>query len=594
VKLGLRSKLFFTSLGLILISVLVADAYLSGALDADLTRRVRDDLFVRLGLVEREASRSSAPLDDVRTWDALADDLGRRARARVTVIRRDGRVIGDSEVPPGALSALDDHARRPEVIAALSQGRGESTRYSVTVKRRMMYVATPFRRGGDVAGVARLAMPLTEVDEGIAGMRKILLWATGVAVLVAILLSSVAAAWTSRPLRMLTRTARRMAAGDLQSRTRAQGPDEVAELGRALDQLAANLSRTLAELRSERDLLGRILEAMREGVLVLDAGGRVVLVNGALREMLLLGADVVGRTPLEVARNAELQEVLEEGRSSRQPVWAEIEVGGLKPRRLLVHTAALAGEPAGQVAVFVDVTELRRLESLRRDFVANVSHELRTPVATLRSAAETLRGIPPGDTATVRRFMEIIERNAERLHQLVEDLLDLSRIESREIHLDLAPLELGPVVAHAASLFQERAQARGIRLDSALPADLPRVRADRRAVEQILANLIDNALKYCREGAEVRIRADASPTQVRVRVEDTGPGIEARHLPRVFERFYRVDAGRSREEGGTGLGLSIVKHLVEAMGGTVAVESEPGRGSIFSFTLQRAAATEAA
>jgi two-component system phosphate regulon sensor histidine kinase PhoR len=190
--------------------------------------------------------------------------------------------------------------------------------------------------------------------------------------------------------------------------------------------------------------------------------------------------------------------------------------------------------------------------------------------------------------------MEIIERNAERLHRLVEDLLDLSRIESREIQLDLAPLELAPVVAHAASLFQERAEARGIRLDPALPADLPRVRADRRAVEQILANLIDNALKYCREGAEVRIRADASPTLVRVRVEDSGPGIEARHLPRVFERFYRVDAGRSREEGGTGLGLSIVKHLVEAMGGAVAVESELGRGSTFSFTLQRAAATEAA
>jgi two-component system phosphate regulon sensor histidine kinase PhoR len=327
---------------------------------------------------------------------------------------------------------------------------------------------------------------------------------------------------------------------------------------------------------------------MQEGVLVLDGDGRVVLVNPALREMLLLGNDAVGKTPLEVIRNAELKELLDEAVGSAAAARGEIELSGLKPRRLLVRAAPLGGEQEGVFAVFVDVTDMRRLETVRRDFVANVSHELRTPVTAIRSAAETLQGALKADPDAAARFVDIIDRNAARLHGLVEDLLDLSRIESREFRLNMEPLEIGPVLSHLLGLFRERADKKQIRLALELAAELPRVRADRRALEHVLTNLIDNAVKYCGAGAEVRLKATAERERLRVSVSDTGPGVEERHLPRLFERFYRVDAGRSRELGGTGLGLSIVKNLVDAMGGRVAVESEIGVGTSFSFTLPRA------
>jgi two-component system phosphate regulon sensor histidine kinase PhoR len=421
-------------------------------------------------------------------------------------------------------------------------------------------------------------MPLTEVDRAVYELRKTLGIASLLALAVAVLLSSVAAQLTSRTLRHITGAARRMAGGDLATRTRAAGHDEIAALGQALDQLAESLSGSLGELRSERDLLGGILSGMQEGVLVADGAGHIVLINPALRAMLVLQQEATGKSVLQTIRNAELNALLERARQGPTPP-VEIELAGLKPRRVLAHAAALTGAPGTLLAVFVDVTELRRLESMRREFVANASHELRTPVAAVRSAAETLRSAMD-DRVAASRFLEIIERNARRLESLVEDLLELSRIESREYRLTLEPVELPSAVSHVLSLY--------IMLSTELASGLPPVRADRRALEQVCVNLIDNALKYCPEGARVTVRAAADGNMVRVAVEDNGPGIEHKHLPRLFERFYRVDAGRSRELGGTGLGLSIVKHLVEAMGGTVGVHSKPGDGATFTVTFPRA------
>jgi two-component system, OmpR family, phosphate regulon sensor histidine kinase PhoR len=268
-------------------------------------------------------------------------------------------------------------------------------------------------------------------------------------------------------------------------------------------------------------------------------------------------------------------------------VSGEIEVGDLKPRRLLVHTSALRGEPGGVLAVFVDVTDLRRLETLRRDFVANVSHELRTPITAVRSAAETLRRTRSAQPETADEFIDIIERQAQRLQQLVEDLLDLARIESRELRLKEEPVLIAPLAARVLALFREHASSRGIDFELQVPDDLPAARADRRALEQVLSNLIENAVKYCIERSAITLCATAQCGSLAIAISDQGPGIEPRHLPRLFERFYRVDEGRSREVGGTGLGLSIVKHLVEAMGGTVSVESTLGKGTTFLFTLPR-------
>jgi two-component system, OmpR family, phosphate regulon sensor histidine kinase PhoR len=396
-------------------------------------------------------------------------------------------------------------------------------------------------------------------------------------------ISELAVRWLDATLRPVTDAARRMQEGDLSVRARF-GRADVGEVGAAFDELAGTFSRTVGELRGERDLVSRILDGMQEGVLLLDKEGRVRLMNPALREMLLLSADVIGQPLLEVVRHAELKELLDRARTTQTTCSGEVELGGLKPRRLLVRGTAFREHSGGLLAVFIDVTDVRRLESLRRDFVANVSHELRTPVTAVLSAAETLDLALDKDPEGARRFLGIIERNAARLQGLIEDLLDLSRIESRELKLRPERFQFEPFASHLVGLFRERADKKriAIRLDCAKELE---VDCDRRALEQVITNLVDNAVKYCAEGNTVVLRAHRAEGGTVLRVADDGPGIEAKHIGRLFERFYRVDAGRSREMGGTGLGLSICKHLVEAMGGSIDVSSSVGKGTTFEIRL---------
>jgi two-component system phosphate regulon sensor histidine kinase PhoR len=587
VSLGVRGKLFFSSVFLICLSLIAVYLYLSRALEADLTRSISEELESRVALVESQASSSTKPLDDTKSWDALADDLGARARLRVTLIRKDGLVLGDSEVYAPDLAALENHADRPEVIGALQRGIGTNTRFSHRIKQQMMYLAVPFKRDGEIAGVARVAMPLTQIEQAKASLSRTVLAGSLAGVLLAIALSWMGANWLGRRVGPIVDAARRMSAGDLGARSRLVGGDELGELGATLDSLARSLSTTMTELKAERDVLSGVLEGMTEGVLLLDARGTVALMNPALREMLLLQADVVGRPLLDVVRNAELKELIDKATSGRDALTAEIELGGLKPRRVLVRAGAFGEPRRGLLAVFVDVTDVRRLESLRRDFVANVSHELRTPVAAIISAAETLRDGAVRDAEAAPRFVDIVVRNGERLQHLIEDLLELSRIESRELKLKPETVELEPLARGVCSMVQDRAQKKKITLSVDVASDARTVRADRRALEQILTNLVDNAVKYCGEGAKVVTRARVEGRSLRLSVEDTGPGIAPAHLPRLFERFYRVDTGRSRELGGTGLGLAIVKHLAEACGGKVDVESTVGKGSTFIVTIPR-------
>jgi two-component system phosphate regulon sensor histidine kinase PhoR len=380
----------------------------------------------------------------------------------------------------------------------------------------------------------------------------------------------------------------RLATDDLASEARAAGGGDLEEIGRSLDRVAGELAERLGALREERDRLRGMLAGMEEGVLLVDRDGRIAFVNTALRDMLLLGPDAVGKTPFEATRHADLKELLDHAREVAEAVTAEIVTEGLKPRRLLVRIASLPARDDQLCAVFVDVTEMRRLETLRRDFVANVSHELRTPVTAIRSAAETLQSGMPDDPAVLEQFIGIISRNAQRLHELVEDLLELSRIESNKLKLTMEPLDLRLAFARILSTFKERADKRGVELVNDVGLLVPRVLADRRAVEHIVTNLVDNAVKYCGPRSKVVLRGEERGAEVRIVVQDDGPGIDARHLPRIFERFYRIDPGRSREIGGTGLGLSIVKHLAEAMGGAVTVESAPGQGTTFSVLLKKA------
>ena len=588
VTLGVRAKLLLVSLALIAVSAISAEAYLTPALAGRLTASTQTGLRDRARLVSREASRSVAPLSsESPAWSDLADELGRASGARVTFVRADGVVLGDSAVALGDLQRMDNHATRPEVAQALAEGEGEDEHMSATLHRPMIYAAVPFTRDGAVAGVARVAASLAEIDDAKSALRRLIVLGSAVALGLALILSNLLAKRMSAAVGELTDAARRMTEGDLEVRTRLSGDDELAGLGQALDRLAGSLATTLGELRAERDLQRRILEAMHEGVVVVDRDGRIVLMNPALRSTLLLGADAIGKLLIETVRHAELDTVVERAREAPDDPAVEIELPGLKPRRLLVQAAPLSGDDQGLLLVFVDVTELRRLESLRRDFVANASHELRTPIAAVRSATETLQTGALEDPIAANRFLDIIERNAQRLQSLVEDMLELSKLESNEFKLKRERVELQRVVPIVLALFRERAEKKGVRLGAELAAGLPAVEGDPRALEHVLSNLVDNAVKYCPSGSRIVVSATADEERVRLVVADTGPGIPSEHLSRVFERFYRVDAGRSRDLGGTGLGLSIVKHMVETMRGKVAVESSVGKGSTFIVSLQR-------
>jgi two-component system phosphate regulon sensor histidine kinase PhoR len=557
------------------------------AFEASLMTSLERDLSGRTQLVAALAEAHQPSAQDGPGLQALATALAAEAHGPVELLGADGMALASSQ----GKAALLSRAREVDFRAARAAKRGQGAP-GFLVEGRTLYSAARFRFVDGSEGIVRVGTSLSRVDDALAAFQSTLLAAAVLLLALLLLVASVMARMTARGLGSLTEVARRMAGGDLDARSGLEGEDELAELGRTLDKLARGLSSSLQELRGERDRMAGILEGMQEGVLLLDATRRIVVLNPALREMLLLPADAVGKPLLDVVRNAELRDLFDAAAGADEPTSQEVEIGNIKPRRLLARIARMPGATRQVVAVFVDVTEVRRLESMRRDFVANVSHELRTPVTAIRSAAETLIDGAASDPAASQAFIGIIDRNAQRLQSLVEDVLDLSRIEARGFRLSLEAIELKPLFSQVIGLFRERASKKNVNIEDRSLGELPRVRADRRALEHVLTNLIDNAVKYCGAGTFVRLSVAVSTDAVTVSVADNGPGIDERHLSRVFERFYRVDAGRSREVGGTGLGLSIVKHLVEAMGGTVSVESKLGSGTTFAFTLKRGESAE--
>jgi two-component system phosphate regulon sensor histidine kinase PhoR len=587
VKLGLGAKLFVLSFGLVAITTGVFFAYARSDIEAKTVSTVESELRkrVELGLIGSEGWPDAKPGSEA--WQRIAEALARVSGTRVTIIRHDGFVFGDSSVGGTYLSSADNHRQRPEFRDALAHGVGIGRRRSHTTQHELLYVAMPFGNTAHPTGVLRMAVELSAVDSEVKSLQRGVGVAAALALLLSLVVAGATAMWASRGARQLTAAARRMSEGDLQTTVPEVSPAELAELGRTLEQLARSLSSTLGELRSERDWMGGILSRMHEGVILLDAERRIKMINPALREMLLLTDEVVGKPIVETLAQGALKQVFEQVFDAGRALNREIEVAGLKPRQLLVQAAPL-GSDGAVFAVLFDVTEMRRLESLRKDFVANVSHELRTPVTAIRSAAETLRDVAVNDASALPTFVDIIARNAERLGSTVDDLLELSRIESREIRLDLQPIDFEELASQVVALFYERASKRKQVLEVIVPETFPEVLADRYALDHILTNLVDNAVKYSGESSIIRVLASLVGAQVLVGVEDTGAGIAEEHLSRLFERFYRVDTGRSREQGGTGLGLSIVRHLVEAMGSEIIVESTLGEGTRFSFRLPTA------
>jgi two-component system phosphate regulon sensor histidine kinase PhoR len=581
-RLGLRTKLVLVSALLLVFAGLVVERLSTGQIEAALMARIQSELLTKAALIEDEVHlHGERPADP--GWDALADTAAQRAELRVTLLAEDGRVLGDSGVAEASLGVVDNHADRPEFQEALAGGRGVATRSSTTVGRRLLYVARKVEPPSPVA-VVRLALPLDELDAALAQAQRILWGGIGLALLITTLMIALATGLLTSSVRQVTATALAMARGDLKARAPVRGEDEAGQLARTLNRLAGELETSLGELRGERDLLSGILDGMSEGVLVVDAEGSILLANRALRAMTLGGEGMVGRSVLEVVRNASLQEALEDAR--RGPVSREIELGGLLPRKLLLRASPLTGDMARhRIAVLHDVTELRHLETVRTDFVANVSHELRTPVTAITMAVETLLDGALREPDMAEEFLQVVERHARRMREIIDDLLDLARFESKSFRLNVAPASAGIIAQQTAALFAQRAEKRGSTIVVRPAEELPPALLDRRAFEQVLSNLLDNALKYAGEGAHIDVTLRREGRELVATVADDGPGIPEAHLGRIFERFYRVDAGRSRDVGGTGLGLSIIKHLVELMQGTISASSLLGEGTCFTVRL---------
>lgn len=534
-----------------------------------------------------------APLlqrDRVAEIQSLVSRLGRETDTRITITRDDGLVLGDSDEDP---AHMDNHGNRPEIREALAGRVGHSIRYSHTLLQTMVYVAVPVQRNGSVIGCVRMSLSARSIEET---LRDIYLRLAGGGLAVALLAALISLGISrriSRPLVEMKRGAERFAQGELDRRLPVSDSEEIGGLAEALNQMAAQLDDRIQTVLRQRNEQEAVLGSMVEGVLAVDTDERLIRINAAAAE--LLGTDprlAEGRVIHEVVRKADLQRFVARALASAQPVEGDIVLHGSAGDLFLqAHGSRLRdsqGRNIGALVVLNDVTRLRRLENLRRDFVANVSHELKTPITAIKGFVETLLDGALDHKEDARRFLEIIIRQSERLHAIIEDLLALSRIEqeSEKGGIELREGRLKAVLLSAIQACEPAAAAKAITVrlacDDTLAAPI-----NAPLLEQALVNLVDNAIKYSPGEKEVLVEGRAEGGRVVLRVRDRGCGISREHLPRLFERFYRVDKARSRKQGGTGLGLAIVKHIVQAHGGQVTVESAPGAGSTFTLRLPR-------
>jgi two-component system phosphate regulon sensor histidine kinase PhoR len=560
------------------------------------SRDLRAEAIAELDTSLEQTARAVAAALEGRAIDAvpapelaaLAERAGHFAGVRVTLIDTAGSLRAATEMTAANPEGIESDAQREEVIAAAAGGVGRATRLSPTVGRTLRYVAVPAPGGG----VVRVSQDLAAAERRIAVARSFALGVIAIAVASAFVLLH-AFVWLvhRRPLADVRRMAAAVAEGRLDARAPRTADRELAQISRAIEQVAAQLRSRMREVVRDEAQLGAVLEAMVEGVLVVDARGVILLANSRLRELFDIQGEITGRPLLEGVRNADLDAILAESAATDETVARSIALPGPNHRTLQVLAARFPseGERTGTVTVLHDTTELMRLEEVRRDFVANASHELRTPLAAIRGFAETLLESASLSPEEQKNYLEVIHRHAQRLSSLVEDLLELSTIESRTLRLEIAPVDVARTAENLIADSRLRLEERRISAELH-SAGRPLALADARALDQVLGNLLDNALKYTEPGGSIEIALEERRGRVRVSVADTGIGIPAQDTARIFERFYRVDRARSRALGGTGLGLSIVKHLVQAMGGEISVKSALGKGSTFTFTLPSAGA----
>ena len=578
----MKNRIFFKLLAVFLIVIAataaILDVMLGNAWEQSLRTEIERNLTQKTLMFAHRVE-----IDHEHSLSEIAAQEGLAAGARATVIDASGKVLADSESNP---AQMENHARRAEFAAALSGKTGENERRSATLGIPFLYVAAPIS-----GGAVRLAYPLSDIEAVQAQVRRQLLWGSAIASFIALLIAAGASIWTSRRLERIVDVAVRIEQGDLRARVNENPLDEIGRVAAAIDKTAQQVERSFDAVRSSQRQLETLLNSMQDAVIAVSSDGLVRWANQKMDQLVpqhtRLNAPVV-----ETIRDPDFLATVKAATSSKEVKTSR--ATSIVPGRAFDVTAAPLPD-GGVVAVLRDLTETERVEKTRRDFIANVSHELRTPLTSIQGYTETLLDTIAEEPASTREFLEIIRKNTTRMARLTEDLLTLARVESGETRFETEPVPAAELLHDAEESFREIARGQGVDLQimdshngSGSVETLPLVLADREAIHQVFSNLIENAMKYGRGGGRVELGARAAQRGIEFYVKDFGAGISSEHLPRLFERFYRVDKARSRESGGTGLGLAIAKHIMRAHGGAIRAESELNHGSTFLFTLPTA------
>jgi two-component system phosphate regulon sensor histidine kinase PhoR len=581
-------KLYPSFVVLILLSIVTVGIYVATTLKNFYLRKTAEDLEVDARLIEREVSATFSK-DDRKSLERLCKNLGKAASVRITLILPTGEVVGDSDEDP---RMMENHATRPEIKEALAGQTGISTRYSETLQKELMYLAIPVKKEESIVGVVRVSIPVIAIDTALNAIYGKIALFGALMIIVTAAISLYIVRRINQPIAELKRDAQRFAQGDL-AHIFVPRTHELGDLAEALNNMARQLGEKIRMITEQRNELETILSAMREGMLACDSDERIITINQAAGSLLGIEHSAAkGHTVQEAVRNADLQRFIGEALSEQREAEAEIVLHGPENKFLLLTGTVLRDSERkniGALVVLNDITRLRHLENLRREFVANVSHELKTPITSIKGYVETLQEGAIDDKVNARKFLEVIVKQADLLNALIDDLLSLSKLEqgAERGEIQLAREEVRHIIEAAITAYTAKARERRMQVTLQCPVGVV-VKANAQLLEQAVGNLLDNAIKYSEPGKGVEIDVTQSKSELTITVSDHGSGIPSEHLPRLFERFFRVDKGRSRELGGTGLGLAIVKHIVQAHGGHVTVESNPGEGSAFTIHLPNA------
>lgn len=579
-------RLFFTYVIIVLICIGLIGFIASISLKRFYQQRIANEL-------ETNAILAGKILTDYQDSQAILNsviEISREIGARVTVVDTEGFVLGDSDEDPGK---MENHKYRPEIQAALADRLGQSIRFSSTLKIDMMYIAVPLKIKEKMWGIVRLALPLTEIKEKLGNIYRILIISLLIGGLISLALGAIVGRSFSSPLSEMKSFAQKIVSGDFRHKIKIKPADEMGQLAESLNEMSEQLVKKIADITAEKNRIETILSSMREGVIVIDINENIVLLNSSLAAMLdLRPADSTGRPFWEIISNKEVNATLKKALGKKDSLSVQVAILHLsETRNVHIQTAPInddTGRQIGLVGVFHDVTELKNFEKTRSEFIANVSHELKTPITSIIGFVETLKDGAINDLKKRDEFLNIIHSHSQRLANLVNDILSLSRIEFREIEMNPVPISVREILDNASVLYIDKIKSKNQSLKMYIPDELPAVYSDPEMIVQVFSNLIDNAVKFTPENGKITVKAGEEGDLIKIDVTDTGIGIKEVHFSRLFERFYRVDKARSREMGGTGLGLAIVKHLVHANKGNVSVKSEPGVGSTFSVFLPKA------